>query len=99
MRNYGPALDAALNKEIGEQDRRNTARLTFHTVLLNGSRVYQALDAALNTVADDGDQYMSMHDTFWEVQNKREQTLLGRIAGIFESGKAQLRLNGPTVLH
>lgn len=99
MRNYGPALEAALDKEIDDEDMRRTARHTFHTELLNGGTVHQALDAALNTVADDGNQYMSMHDTFWEVQNKREQTLLGRIAGIFEGGKAKLRLNGPTVLH
>ena len=99
MKNFTPALEAALDKECQDNDKRLSAKHQFHTVLVGGGNVHQALAAALNAAAHDGGSYVSMENTFWEVQGKRDRSWTGRIAGAFEGAKSRARLNGPTVIH
>lgn len=99
MKDYGPALDAALAKECRDERRKYDARYAFHDVLMSTRDVHKALDSALNKAAHDGGSYESMHYTFWEVQSRRDATLWGRVVNGIEKIKEKVGLTGSTVLH
>lgn len=99
MKNYSPALKAALEAAAPDGGSYLAGQHQFHVELMASRDVSKALDAALKAAAPDGGSYQLGEHVFWETQHRRDNTRWGRVVHAFETAKQKIGLTGPSELH